>query len=403
MRRTQRTVHGFSLAIVTTLMMGMLAACGAGGGTTGGATTAPSSTVAAPAGATAAPGGAATTGGSGAGLASQFSAGKGCKRVGFLLPDSATGSRFVIQDQPLTEAAIKKYLPGVTVESLNAQNSNDTQLTQATSLLTKGACILVVVAVDSTAAAAVVQKAKQSNVPVIAYDRLIQDNDLAFYATFDNVAVGRAQGEYIKANHKKGDNVAMINGSMTDNNALLFAQGAHEVLDPLFMSGELKKVYEQYTPMWSAETAQVEMAAALTMNNNNIQVAYVANDSMANTAIAALKAQSLNGKVIVTGQDAETVGVRNVLLGDQSMTVYKPIKNLSDTVGKLVAAISNDSATKELAPQTSVTTGKANIPSALLPVISATKANLKDTVLADNYVKKEDICMGVPAGTAGIC
>ncbi len=407
MRRTARTMHGFSVAIVATLMMGMLAACGAGEGTTGGATVAPVSTTAArgaatvAGGAATAAGGAATTGG--AGLASQFSAGKGCKRVGFLLPDSATGSRFVIQDQPLTEAAIKKYLPGVTVESLNAQNSNDTQLTQATSLLTKGACILVVVAVDSVAAAAVVQKAKQSNVPVIAYDRLIQDNDLAFYASFDNVAVGRAQGEYIKANYKKGDNVAMINGSMTDNNALLFAQGAHEVLDPLFMSGELKKVYEQYTPMWSPETAQVQMAAALTMANNNIQIAYIANDAMANTSIAALKAQSLNGKVLVTGQDAETVGARNILLGDQAMTVYKPIKNLSDTVGKLVAAISNDMGTKELTPQTSVTTGKANIPSALLPVVTATKANLKDTVLADNYVKKEDICMGVPAGAGGIC
>ncbi len=363
------------MTAVAMLVVGMLAACGASGGNGNG-----------------------SGGGTG-----PFAAAKGCKHVGFLLPDSSTGSRFVTQDQPLTEAAIKKYLPGVTIDSLNAQNSNDTQLTQATTELTKQACILVVVAVDSTSAAAIVQKAKASKVPVIAYDRLIQDNDLAYYASFDNVAVGRAQGQYIKDHHKAGDNVSMINGSMTDNNALLFAQGAHEILDPLFTSGELKKVYEQYTPMWSPETAQTEMAAALTQTNNNIQIAYVANDAMANTSIAALKNQKLNGKVVVTGQDAETVGIHNVLAGDQAMTVYKPIKNLADSVGQLVGALSNGTDPLTIAKQKTTTANKAEIPSVLLPVVSATKENVKDTVFADNYVKKEDVCKDIPAGTAGVC
>jgi len=363
-------------AMAATMVVALLGACGAGSGGSG----------------------AGAGGGTGT-----FAAAKGCKHVGFLLPDSATGSRFVVQDQPLTEAAIKKYLPGVTIDSLNAQNSADTQLTQATTELTKGACILVAVAVDSTSAAAIVQKAKASKVPVIAYDRLIQDNDLAYYLTFDNVAVGRAQGQFIKDHHKMGDNISFINGSMTDNNALLFAQGAHEVLDPLIKSGELKQVYEQYTPMWSPETAQTEMAAALTQNKNNIQIAYMANDAMANTAIAALKTQQLNGKVVVTGQDAETVGVHNVLSGDQSMTVYKPIKNLADSTGKLVAALSAGTDPLVIANQKTTTMGKAVIPSALLPVTSATKENLKDTVFADGYVKKEDVCPGIPAGTAGVC
>jgi len=202
--------------------------------------------------------------------ASTFSAAKGCKHVAFLSPDTTAGGRWEAYDHPLTEASVKAALPGVTFDAVNAQNSTETQLTQASSELTKGACILIVVAVDSTSAAAIVQKAKASKVPVIAYDRLIQDNDLAYYATFDNVKVGETQAQYIKDHHKKGDNVAMINGSQTDNNALLFAQGAHNILDPLFASGELHKVYEQYTPMWVAATAQTEMAAALTANNNPI-------------------------------------------------------------------------------------------------------------------------------------
>ncbi len=343
------------------------------------------------------------TGSGGGASASTFSAAKGCKHVAFLSPDTTAGGRWEAYDHPLTEAAVKAALPGVTFDSVNAQNSNDTQLTQASSELTKGACMLIVVAVDSTSAAAIVQKAKASKVPVIAYDRLIQDNDLAYYATFDNVKVGQTQAQYIKDHHKNGDNVAMINGSQTDNNASLFAQGAHNILDPLFASGELHKVYEQFTPMWVAATAQTEMAAALTTNNNNIQIAYVANDGMASGAVAALKAQSLNGKVLVTGQDAELAAVRNILTGDQTMTVYKPIKKLADSVGKLVAALSNGSSTAEITPAQSKTTAGAMIPSIFNDVVTVDKSNVATTVVADGYVTKEDLCKGLPAGTGGLC
>jgi len=335
--------------------------------------------------------------------ASTFSAAKGCKHIAFLSPDTTAGSRWEAYDHPLTEASVRAALPGVTFDSVNAQNSTETQLTQASSELTKGACMLIVVAVDSTSAAAIVQKAKASKVPVIAYDRLIQDNDLAYYATFDNVKVGETQAQYIKDHHKKGDNVAMINGSQTDNNASLFAQGAHNILDPLFASGELHKVYEQYTPMWVAATAQTEMAAALTANNNNIQVAYVANDGMADAAVAALKAQSLNGKVLVTGQDAELAAVRNILTGDQSMTVYKPIKKLADSVGKLVAAMSNGTSTSEIATGQSKTTGGAMVPSIFNQVIAVDKSNVATTVVADGFLTKADLCKDLPAGTGGLC
>lgn len=371
-------------------VIGTVLLAGCGGSST--ATPAPASSSAA--------GSANTSGGAGA---TTFSAAKGCKHVAFLSPDTTAGGRWEAYDHPLTETAVKAALPGVTFDAVNAQNSVDTQLTQASSELTKGACILIVVAVDSTAAASIVQKAKASNVPVIAYDRLIQDNNLAYYATFDNVKVGQTQAQYIKDHHKNGDNVAMINGSQTDNNALLFSQGAHSVLDPLFNSGELHKVYEQFTPMWVAATAQTEMAAALTANNNNIQIAYVANDGMAEGAAAALKAQGLNGKVLVTGQDAELAAVRNILTGDQTMTVYKPIKKLADSVGKLVAAMSNGAGTSEFVTAKSTTTGGATIPSIFNDVVTVDKSNVATTVVADGYITKDDLCKGLPAGTGGLC
>jgi D-xylose transport system substrate-binding protein len=333
--------------------------------------------------------------------------GKNCKHVAFLLPESATAARWEAADHPLVEAAIKANISGVTVDVLNAQGDATTQQTQAESELTKGACILVVAPKDSTAAAAIVAKAKTSNVPVIAYDRLIQSDDLAYYASFDGVDVGKKQGQYI-ADHYKDfvkeghNNTVMINGSDTDNNAHLFGQGAHSVLDPLFTAKSLTKVFEQFTPDWDNAKAQTEMEAALTANHNDVQVAYVMNDGMANTAIAALKAQGLNGKVLVTGQDAEVSGLRNILLGDQSMTIYKPIKTLADSVGKLVGAISSGADTSSIASaKVNVTSGKG-IPSILNPVQSIDKSSVKD-VIADGFVKKEDVCQGVPAGAGGVC
>jgi D-xylose transport system substrate-binding protein len=348
-------------------------------------------------------------GGSSSGTA-QIVNGKGCKHVGFLLPESATAARWEAADHPDVVAAVQKYLPGATVDAPNAQGSEDTQITQAQSELTAGACILIVAPQDSTAAATIVAKAKAKNVPVIAYDRLIYSDDLNYYASFDGKAVGVAQGNYIKDHYQQyvtangNNNLIMIKGSDTDNNAHLFGDGAHSVLDSLISSGALKNVYEQYTPGWDNPTAQTEMQAALTANGNKVAVAYVMNDGMANTVIAALQAKGLAGKVLVTGQDAEVSGIRNILLGTQSMTVYKPIAKLADSVGQLVAAISAGSGQAALANQSVKNpNGAASIPSILNPVTEVDISNIKTTVIADNFVKVADVCQGVPSGAGGVC
>ena len=336
--------------------------------------------------------------------------GKNCKHIGFLLPESATAARWEAADHPDVVAAIQKYLPGATVDAPNAQGVAATQQTQAESELTRGACILIVAPVDSSAAATIVTEAKAKNVPVIAYDRLIYSDNLNYYASFDGFSVGVAQGTYIKDNYQKyvtaqgNNNVMMIDGSDTDNNAHLFGNGAHSVLDPLFTAKTLNKVYEQFTPGWDNATAQTEAQAALTANHNQISIAYVMNDGMANTVIAALKAVGLAGKVLVTGQDAEVAGIRNILLGYQSMTVYKPITKLADSVGRLVAAISNGTDTSSLANQkVKNPSGSAQIPSVLNAVVEVDITNIKTTVIADNFVKVADVCQGVASGTGGIC
>jgi D-xylose transport system substrate-binding protein len=132
--------------------------------------------------------------------------------------------------------------------------------------------------------------------------------------------------------------------------------------------------------------------------------AYVMNDGMANTVIAALKAVGLAGKVLVTGQNATVAGIRNILLGTQSMTVYKPIEKLADSVGQLPAAMSSGTSTSALANQQwKNPDGIASIPSVLNAGVEVDISNIKTTVVADGFVAVADICQGVPSGVGGVC
>ena len=337
--------------------------------------------------------------------------GQGCTKVGVLLPESNSSPRWESYDHPLLVAAIKSALPGVSIDYSNANGDASTQQSQAEADLTRGDCILVVAPHDSTAAAAIVASAKKQNVPVIAYDRLIQSNDLNYYVSFDNVKVGELQGQYIANNYQnfevggKPANVAVIKGAQTDNNAILFAQGGLSVLNPLFQSGKMNNVYETFTPNWNPPDGLTEVEAALTKTSNNIQVVYTANDDLGGAAIQALTAQHLAGKVLVTGQDATVPGLQRILEGTQSMTVYKPIAKEANATAALVAAISKGTSTSSLVNgQTKTQTG-AQIPSSLETPISVDKTNIATTVIADNYVTKAQLCTGLPAGTdtGGIC
>jgi D-xylose transport system substrate-binding protein len=342
--------------------------------------------------------------------ADQFSAAKGCTNVGILLPESDSSARYEAYDRPLLEQEIKAALPGVTIQYSNANNNADTQQNQAEAALTKGACILVVDPNDSEKAAVIVQSAKMTGVPVIAYDRVIQDPDTAYYVSFDNKRVGELQGQYIveqlqQGNFglQKGANLVMINGSQTDNNALLFREGALSKLQPLVDSGDLNLVFDQYTPNWDNAKAQTLMEGVLTKESNNVQIAYVANDGMANTVIAALRAQNMNGKVLVTGQDATLTGIQNILTGDQAMTIYKPIIEEARATAQLVAALSKGEDPGTLVNGQTEVLGGAQVPSVLATPIVVDINNIADTVIKDGFLTQEQICQGLPSGAGGIC
>lgn len=336
--------------------------------------------------------------------------GKGCTRVGILLPETASSARWESKDHPLLVKAVQAAIPNVHIDYANAQGDSNLQIQQANTDLANGDCILIVGAHDSVAAAAIVAKAKAQNVPVIAYDRMIESKDLNYYVSFDNVKVGQLQGQYIadhyQAYARRGQsvNIMMISGSQTDNNALLFSEGMHSVLDPLFADGTLSNVYETFTPNWDNNIAQSEAETALANQDNNVQIIYVANDGMAGGVITALKAANLSGKVLVTGQDATAAGLNAILLGSQSMTVYKPIAQEATSTGNLVKAIYQGASTASLTQGATTTTYDGGlIPSILDQPVMVDRTNIASTVIADGFVTKNDICQGVPPGTDGVC
>jgi D-xylose transport system substrate-binding protein len=314
--------------------------------------------------------------------------------VGFLISDYTTSARWQY-DRDFFIAALKKLDPGVNVVVDDAKTDQTRQQTQAASLLTSGAKLLVDVPVDSTQAASIVGAAPHHPPPGarIANHRLINNADVDAYVTFDPIAVGRQQAQYI-VDHVKSGTLISIAGSQTDNNAIEFHAGAMQVLDPLVKSGRYKLAYDRFTPNWDSNAAQAETASALNNLGNKVDGILVANDGMAGGVVAALRAQHLDGKVVVTGQDATVAGLQNILTGEQSMTIYKPIRKLAEAAAKM-----SDAYLKGKKPKTDTTmkNGKIDVPTVLLPVITVTKANIKSTVVADGFVTKEQLCNGIPA------
>jgi D-xylose transport system substrate-binding protein len=324
----------------------------------------------------------------------------GEKKIALLLPETKT-TRYEAQDRPLFEAKVKSLCPDCTIIYSNADQKADQQQSQADAALTNGAKVLVLDPVDSASAASIVNKAKAKNVPVISYDRLILNAPVDYYISFDNVQVGKLQAESLvnklKADGKSGS-VVMINGAPTDNNAKLFKQGAHSVLD----TSGFKIAKEYDTPDWSPDKAQTEMEQAITaLGKKGFVGVYAANDGTGGGAIAALKGQGISPLPPVTGQDAELAAVQRVLTGEQYMTVYKAIKPEAEKAAEWAVALASGDTAKANALATAKTNnGQVDVPSIILTPIAVTKDTAKETVgqmISDGFLKADQLCTGAVA------
>ena len=314
-------------------------------------------------------------------------------KIAVLLPDSASSDRWETDDRKFFEDAFKKA--GVEYDIQNAEGDAQQQQTQAEQAITNGATVLLLVNLDSGSGATIVSNAKAQNAKVIDYDRLTLEADSDYYVSFDNEAVGKLQGEglvkCIEDRRLDTPNIAVLNGSPTDNNAKLFKNGYDSVINPKFESGEWKEVDDQSVPDWDNQQALTIFEQMLEKSNNKIDGVLAANDGLGQAAISALKSRKIEN-VPVTGQDATTEGVQNVLAGDQCMTVYKAIKKEADAAAELAVAL-----VKGETPSTatdSINNGKKDVPSVLLEPVAVTKDNVADTVIKDGFRTKEELCVG---------
>jgi D-xylose transport system substrate-binding protein len=315
-------------------------------------------------------------------------------KVGVILPDSASSVRWETADRPYLEAAFKAA--GVEYDIKNAQGDKTQFQTIADQMITGGVTVLMIVNLDSGTGAAVLQKAKAAGIGTIDYDRLTLNGGADYYVSFDNVAVGKLQGEgLVKCLTDKGVKnpvVAELNGSPTDNNATLFAQGYNSVLDPKYAAGEYKKGPNKSVPDWDNTQAGTIFEQMMTDTGNKIDAVLAANDGLGNAAVNVLKRNKMNGKVPVTGQDATVQGLQNVLSGDQCMTVYKAIKQEADGAAELAVALAKNQTVSGLGSVKDTESGK-DVPAKLLVPVAIYKDNVKD-VVTDGFVKKEELCKG---------
>ncbi len=294
------------------------------------------------------------------------------------------------------EAAGDKYI------SADAQSSASKQLTDVEALIAQGADAIIILAQDSSAIGPAVEKASAEGIPVVGYDRLIE-NPEAFYITFDNKEVGRMQARAVLAAMPEG-NYAFIKGSSADPNADFLFSGQMEVLKEAMDSGKVKNVGEAYTDGWKPENAQKNMEQILTANDNKVDAVVASNDGTAGGVVAALSAQGMDGTVPVSGQDGDHAALNRVALGTQTVSVWKDARELGKNAATIASVLANGTSMADVpgAVKWSGGPGGVEMNAVFLAPVPVTKDNLGDVIDA-GWVGKDVVCQGVSAGSTAAC
>ena len=260
------------------------------------------------------------------------------------------------------------------------------QVSQIENLVSQGASVIVIIPSDSEKIGPAIEKANQDGVKVIAYDRLIKNSNVDLYISFDNVKVGELEAESVLSVVNKGK-FAYIGGSSTDNNSFLLKEGTMNVLDKKIKNGDIKLVVDEFTLDWKPEEAYKTMKKYLD-SGQTIDAVIAANDGTASGVIRALKEKGLDGKIPVSGQDAELSATQRIVAGTQTSTVYKPINSLAFKAAEVAVAMANGQ-TPEATGY--INNGKINVPAFLLEPIIVDKTNMIDTVVKDGFHMYKDV------------
>lgn len=293
------------------------------------------------------------------------------------------------------EAAMKAVIQqmGDQYVSADAQSSNEKQIADIESLIARGAKALIVLAWDSAAIRPAIEKAKAEGIPIVGYDRLIEDKDV-FYLTFDNKEVGRLQAQEVFKVQPKG-NYVFIKGYQADPNADFLHAGQLEVLKPAIDKGDIKVVGEQYTDGWKPEVAQQNMEQILTATNNKVDAVVASNDGTAGGVVAALAAQGMEG-IPVSGQDGDFAALNRVARGTQTVSVWKDARELGKTAAEIATQLAEGTPVDKVKGQVTFADGPKHVPmhAVLLKPVPIRADNL-NLVIDAGWVSKAVVCQGV--------
>lgn len=288
------------------------------------------------------------------------------------------------RDRDYFVAAAEKQGAKVFVQSADA--SEQRQIAQIENLISRGVDVLVIVPYNATVLNNAIREAKKANIKVVSYDRLAMNSDIDAYISFDNKAVGEMQAKAIVDIKPKG-NFYLLGGAPTDNNAKMLREGQMAVLQPLIDKGDIKVVGKQWVKDWNPAEAMSIVENALTANGNKLNAVVASNDATAGGAIQALASQKLDGKVAVSGQDADLAGVRRVIAGTQTMTVYKPLKLIATEAAKLSIQLVRG---EKPGFNSQYQNGFKQVDTLLLKPTMLTKANM-DVIVADGFYTKAQL------------
>lgn len=325
---------------------------------------------------------------SGGGSGSDGGGGDASGKIGVILPDTESSVRWESADRPALEKAFEDA--GVDYDIQNAEGDAERMTQIADTMIGNGVTVLAIVNLDSASGAAIEEKAKSAGVATIDYDRLTLGGSAQYYVSFDNTKVGELQGQGLA--DCLGDekaNIVYLNGSPTDNNATLFAEGAHSVLDDM---SNYTVVGEQAVPDWDNEQAATIFQQLYTAADGKVDGVLAANDGLGGAAIGVLEGNGQAGKVPVTGQDATVEGLQNILAGTQCMTVYKSATLEAGALAEAAIALVNGEDAQTTGTVTDSEGGR-DVPSILLDPQAITADNVGD-VIDDGGQTYDDVCAG---------
>lgn len=269
-----------------------------------------------------------------------------------------------------------------------ADNVQQKQIMQAEEMIKKGVDVLIVVPINQDEAAKIVELAHASGVKVIAYDRLINNCKLDYYISANSRDIGEIMTEYLTSLKPKGK-YALIPGSKHDNNSARLFIGQMNVLQPYMETGDIDLIYSEFTDNWTPEQGYYHTNIILDSTTDTITAIITGSDALADGVVKALKERGLDGKIMVSGQDAELDNVNFVIEGIQTCTVLKPLNEMAQKSAELAVAIALDK--PDNMKFTTESNGKTLVKSILIGASVVNKTNIESTVIATGFHKASDL------------